>query len=167
MRSSLVDSVGDSPTHDSLHLKTTTASNPDVLYASPLTTGQPLSKVAPSPPPPLPNTEGVEYAELTFDSATANSDQRHHRPGRGTLGRVRPPREGPSTSGAYSASMNSLGRHPRRFESVPTDEEASTYSTIVGVMQPKGYASQLVLKQQQEATQTLLAMHHGKPSTFV
>ncbi|KAL7055280.1 hypothetical protein AAHC03_024570 [Spirometra sp. Aus1] len=168
MRSSLVDSAGDSPAHESVHLRTTTttAPNSDVLYASPSAAGQP--KAASPPPHPLPSTDGVEYAELTFDSA-ASSD--YHKPAaRNTLGRVRPSRgmgEGPSTSGAYSASMNSLGRHPRRFEGGSAEEEASTYSTIVGVMQPKGYTSQLVLKQQQEATQTLLAMHHGKPSTFV
>ncbi|TNN16288.1 hypothetical protein EWB00_000567 [Schistosoma japonicum] len=46
-------------------------------------------------------------------------------------------------------------------------DESSHYTEIVGFMQPKAHASQLVLQQQQEATQALLAMQQNKPRVFV
>ncbi|CAH8600582.1 unnamed protein product [Heterobilharzia americana] len=46
-------------------------------------------------------------------------------------------------------------------------DETLHYTEIVGFMQPKAHASQLVLQQQQEATQALLAMHQNKPRVFV
>ncbi len=47
------------------------------------------------------------------------------------------------------------------------DDAESNYTEIVGVMQPKAYTSQLVLKQQQEATQAILGMNSNAPSVFV
>ncbi|VDM31449.1 unnamed protein product [Hydatigera taeniaeformis] len=129
-----------------------------------------------SPPPPqnapTTTTDGVEYAELTFPPA---SEDRGPFSGskravqvaaasstlgrRGSAGRPRrDPLPGPS-----SASMQQL---PRSHTQGSEDGEGN-YTEIIGVLQPKAYTSQLVLKQQQEATQAILGMHTNAPSVFV
>ncbi|CAI2733025.1 unnamed protein product [Schistosoma spindalis] len=62
--------------------------------------------------------------------------------------------------------------HPRdgyssAFADPTHRDESSHYTEIVGFMQPKAHASQLVLQQQHEATQALLAMQQNKPRVFV
>ncbi|KAL5967747.1 hypothetical protein TSMEX_004515 [Taenia solium] len=129
-----------------------------------------------SPPPPqnpsTTATDGVEYAELTFpstseDRGTFSGSKRGVQVAaasstlgrRGSAGRPRrDPLPGPS-----SASMQQL---PRSHTQGSEDGE-SNYTEIIGVLQPKAYTSQLVLKQQQEATQAILGMNANAPSVFV
>lgn len=59
--------------------------------------------------------------------------------------------------------MQQLPR-PRGPES---EDGESNYTEIIGVLQPKAYTSQLVLKQQQEATQAILAMNTNGPAVDV
>lgn len=60
----------------------------------------------------------------------------------------------------------SMQQLPRSHTQESEDGEGN-YTEIIGVLQPKAYTSQLVLKQQQEATQAILGMHPNSPSVFV
>ncbi|GAA53607.1 hypothetical protein CLF_110607 [Clonorchis sinensis] len=134
---------------------------------------------------PHPDASELQYVELAFDQNRPNHQHTSGRPGTSSL------RGGPTY-----ASMTLFGTSPRRTQptrtygaSVPQglnvsgevhhptvdpragaahgDETSSHYTEIVGFMQPKAYSSQLVLQQQQEATQALLGMHQNKPRIFV
>ncbi|CDS35500.1 hypothetical transcript [Echinococcus multilocularis] len=131
-----------------------------------------LSRSPPPPQNPSTTTDGVEYAELTFsstseDRGTSNGGKRGVQVAaasstlgrRGSAGR---PRRDP-LPGPPSASMQQL---PRSHTQGSEDGEGN-YTEIIGVLQPKAYTSQLVLKQQQEATQAILGMHANAPSVFV
>ncbi|TGZ71885.1 hypothetical protein CRM22_002402 [Opisthorchis felineus] len=135
---------------------------------------------------PHPDASELQYVELAFDQNRPS----HHQP---TSGR---PGTSSLRGGPTYASMTLFGTSPRRTQptrtygaSVPQglnvsgdvqhpavdpragpahgDETSSHYTEIVGFMQPKAYSSQLVLQQQQEATQALLGMHQNKPRIFV
>lgn len=67
--------------------------------------------------------------------------------------------------GGDSTGVGGLTQSPPLPES--PSNETSHYTEIVGFMQPRAYSSQLVLQQQQEATQALLAMQQTKPREFV
>lgn len=125
------------------------------------------------------NAKDLQYVELSFDRSP---------PGRETL-----PGTASLRGGATSASMTLFGSsqrhsHPstRTFgASVPhgldmtcgnrsplkqchaVPDETSHYTEIVAFIQPKAHSSQIVLQQQQEAAQALLAMQQNKPRVFV
>uniref|UniRef100_A0A5K3FPP9 Focal_AT domain-containing protein n=1 Tax=Mesocestoides corti TaxID=53468 RepID=A0A5K3FPP9_MESCO len=130
------------------------------------------SQSASSPPPPtstMSEGDAIEYAELTFP-ADQTPGRRAPFHASATLGRrssgcrpTRKPTPGPSTSGAGSASMQQLPRSHTQ----DNDDAEGNYTEIVGVMQPKAYTSQLVLKQQQEATKAILGMNSNAQSVFV
>ncbi|VDL11676.1 unnamed protein product [Hymenolepis diminuta] len=125
-------------------------------------------------PPPLPptaasknNRGSIEYAELAFNPSTLppGGAPRKATVGFATVGRAgsAPKLKRGPVPGSSSASMQQLPRsHTQESE-----EGESNYTEIIGVLQPKAYTSQLVLKQQQEATQAILGMHSNSPSVFV
>ena len=114
----------------------------------------------------------MEYAELFFPPSTAGGTVERRVGGvhvavasstlgrKGSMGRGR---RGQLPAPA-SASMQQLPRASRAPES---ENSESNYTEIIGVLQPKAYTSQLVLKQQQEATQALLAMNTNGPPVDV
>ncbi|CAH8630605.1 unnamed protein product [Heterobilharzia americana] len=125
----------------------------------------------------------LQYMELSFDHIPSGRNA--------TIGPKRGGRVGTSLSGAdgggvaassmtlfgldiaggvFGDARSSVDPHDG-YSSALVDpmqrDETLHYTEIVGFMQPKAHASQLVLQQQQEATQALLAMHQNKPRVFV
>ncbi|CAL8081037.1 unnamed protein product [Calicophoron daubneyi] len=130
------------------------------------------------------DSENLQYAELSFDQSAlpghgANSQTVSLR-GRGasssmTLFGPRPKAaQPPSSFGAsvpqglnIGGARSALSYSPPSPDRPGPQDESSHYTEIVGFMQPKAYSSQLVLQQQHEATQALLAMQQNKPREFV
>ncbi|VDP83433.1 unnamed protein product [Echinostoma caproni] len=129
----------------------------------------------------------LQYAELAFDQARPrltgnrtcsslrggvpsasmtlfNSGPRHSQPNR-PFGASVPQGLDIGGSGVGGGGGDGLTQSPPLHES--PNNETSHYTEIVGFMQPRAYSSQLVLQQQQEATQALLAMQQNKPREFV
>ncbi|VDO04214.1 unnamed protein product [Rodentolepis nana] len=115
------------------------------------------------------NQGSVEYAELAFNPSTlppgGGGAPRKNTVEFATMGRTGSApklKRGPAP-GSSSASMQQLPRSHTQG----SEESENNYTEIIGVLQPKAYTSQLVLKQQQEATQAILGMHSNSPSVFV
>ncbi|THD19463.1 40S ribosomal protein RPS27 [Fasciola hepatica] len=125
----------------------------------------------------------LQYAELAFDQARPRPIGRAGSSLRGgvsstsmTLFGSGPRHSQPKRSfgasvpqgldiGGDGGVIRGLKQSPPLPES--PNNETSQYTEIVGFMQPRAYSSQLVLQQQQEATQALLAMQQNKPREFV